>query len=149
MRGWRKLAAPRSAVDAMRAVGLPSRAAAVRLVSLLECAVAVAALASPSWVPRLLLALSYLALTAFVAVALRTGRTADCGCFGAAGGPIRRRHLALDATLFVGVASTLLVRPGVVTTSLRLDSVSGAAVLLVGLVSAVLAATYISHEGAA
>jgi amino acid efflux transporter len=146
--GLTKLLSPRSAVLAMRSVGLPSSDAAVRLGSLVECVVAAAALVSPSWIARLLLALSFGALTAFVAAALRTGRANDCGCFGAAGGEIGRRHLALNAALCVGVAATLLGRSGAIAGSVRLGSFSGAAVLLVGIVSALLAATYVAHEGA-
>jgi Methylamine utilisation protein MauE len=146
--GLTKLVSPRSAVLAMRSVGLPSSDAAVRLGSLVECVVAAATLVSPSWIPRLLLALSFLALSAFVAAALRTGRAIDCGCFGAAGGEIGRRHLALNAALCVGVAASLLTRSGAIAGSVRLGSLSGAAVLLVGIVSALLAATYVAHEGA-
>lgn len=148
--GLTKLLSPRAAVLAMRSVGLPSSDAAVRLGSLLECVVAAAALVSPSWIARLLLALSFGALSVFVAAALRTGRATDCGCFGAAGGEIGRRHLALNAALCVGVgvAATLLGRSGAIAGSVRLGSFSGAAVLLVGIVSALLAATYVAHERA-
>jgi hypothetical protein len=145
--GLTKLLSPNAAVVAMRSVGLPSSDAAVRLGSLVECAVAVAALVSPSWLARLLLALSYGALSAFVAAVLRRGGATDCGCFGAAGGEIGRRHLALDAALGVGVAATLRMRSGAIAASVHPASFRGAAVLLVGLVSALLAATYLSHEG--
>ena len=146
--GLTKLLSPRSAVVAMRSVGLPSSDAAVRLGSLVECAVAVAALVAPSWIARLLLALSYGALATFVATALLTGRATNCGCFGAASGEIGRRHLVLNASLCVGVAATFLARSGAIAASVRPESLSGAAVLLVGIVSALLAATYVSHEGA-
>lgn len=146
--GLTKLLSPRSAVVAMRSVGLPSSDAAVRLGSVVECALAVAALVSPSWVFRLLLALSYGALSAFVVVVLRTGGATDCGCFGAASGAIGRRHLALNAVLCVGVAATLLSRSGAIAASVHPASLSGAAVLLVGSASALLAATYVSHERA-
>lgn len=145
--GLSKLWSPRPAVTAMRALGLPSGVAAVRLGSLAECAVAVAALVSPSWIARLLLALSYAALLAFVVAALRTGRTTDCGCFGA-GGAIGRRHVALNAALAIGVAATAIMRTSAITAQVRPGSLSGAAVVLVGLASALLAATYVSREGA-
>lgn len=144
--GLAKLWRPRSAVDAMHAVGLPSGTAAVRLGSLLECGVAVAAVVSSSWIARLLLALLYGAFTAFVAVALRSGRAVDCGCFGASGGTLGRRHLALTAALCAGVAATIPARAAAVTWQ---GPLHGAAVVLVGVVSALLAATYVTHEGAA
>jgi hypothetical protein len=146
--GLAKLWSPRTATVAMRAVGLPSSDAVVRLGALGECAVAIAALVAPSWIARLALALSYGALTAFVAVALRSGRATDCGCFGGGGSTIGPRHLALNVVLCVGVAATLRTHLGAIATSVRPASPSGVAVLCVGIVSSLLAATYVSHEGA-
>jgi hypothetical protein len=146
--GLAKLWSPRTAAVAMREIGVPSSDVVVRLGALAECAVATASLVSPSWIARLALALSYGALTVFVAVALRSGKVADCGCFGAGGSAIGRRHLAVNAALCVGVAATLPAHVGVIAVSVRPASPSGVAVLLVGMVSACLAATYVSHEGA-
>jgi hypothetical protein len=146
--GLAKLCSPHTAAVAMREVGVPSSDTVVRLGALAECAIAVAALVAPSWIARLALAISYGALTVFVAAALRIGTATDCGCFGAGGSTIRRRHLFLNAGLCVGVAATLPAHVGAIASSVRPGSPSGVAVLCVGMVSALLAATYVSHEGA-
>jgi len=143
-----KLWSPSTAVAAMRSVGLPSSTAVVRLGSLAECCIAACALVVPSWIPRLLLALSYGALAMFVAAAIRAGVQTDCGCFGAGGGQTGRRHLALNTALCVGVALNLAMNGGAVIPSLRPTSASGIAALLVGAVSAILATTYVARERA-
>jgi hypothetical protein len=146
--GAAKLRSPRTAVVAMRAVGLPSSDALVRLGSLIECAIAGLALASPPWIARVLLALSYGALAAFVAVAVRTGAAVDCGCFGTVGGAVGRRHLTLNLVVCLGVGASLLTHPGATTAAARPATAGGLGVLAVGVVSALLAATFVSREGA-
>jgi hypothetical protein len=80
---------------------------AARALALGEVVVGVWALVAPSRVTGALVALAYLAFTAFVALALRRGGVlASCGCFGRADTPPTRTHLAVTALL---AASGLLV----------------------------------------
>ncbi|MGN6301844.1 MAG: MauE/DoxX family redox-associated membrane protein [Angustibacter sp.] len=98
--GLPKLADPSSLVLALRSVGLPARPVLGRLLAAGEVAVGVLALVAPGRVSGLLVAVAYLAFTAFVAVALtRGGVLASCGCFGRPDTPPTRSHLVVTAVL--------------------------------------------------
>lgn len=143
--GIAKLARPRGAVAAMRAVGLPSGAWAVRVGAALECAVGTAALVSSSAVARLALALTYAAFAAFVVASLRAGSTSGCGCFGVAGPPIGTRHLVVDVALAAAVAAGALGARGSVVASLHASTLAGGLALALGVVGAGLAATVLTR----
>jgi hypothetical protein len=92
------------------------------------------------WVPRALLAASYLSFCAFALASRRAGASAPCGCFGDAGAPLGTRHVVLDlvvATAAGATAASTASVPGAVAHA----PVTGAAALALGVVSAVLAAT--------
>ena len=142
--GVAKLARPHDAVLAMQAVGLPSGEALVRAGSLAECCIGVAALASASWIPRALLAVSFAALAAFVAASMRSGSEAPCGCFGGRGATSNRRHLAINLACALGAGAAAL-RGGAPLRSVHATTPTGLAVLALGAASALLAATFASR----
>jgi hypothetical protein len=95
--GVAKAARPGDTANALGAVGLPRSTLLVRLGGLGEAAVGIAALAVGDRITALLVAISYLSFTVFVAAALRTGAPiASCGCFGKADTPPTRLHVAFN-----------------------------------------------------
>ena len=108
--GAAKAVRPRDTAQALVAVGLrfprafPARVA-VRVGGAVEAVVGVAALLVGGPVLCGLVALSYLAFTGFVVVALRTGAPiSSCGCFGKVDTPPSVVHVVLDLA-FAGVAA--------------------------------------------
>ncbi|HEX3005234.1 MAG TPA: MauE/DoxX family redox-associated membrane protein [Angustibacter sp.] len=98
--GVPKLADPSSLVLALRSVRLPARPVLGRLLAAGEIAVGALALVAPGRLSGVLVAASYLAFTAFVALALaRGGVLASCGCFGRPDTPPTRTHLAVTVVL--------------------------------------------------
>jgi len=107
--GAAKAARPRDTAQALTAVGVrfprvfPARVA-VRVGGAVEAVIGVAALLVGGPVLCAFVALSYLAFTGFVVVALRTGAPiSSCGCFGKVDTPPSVVHVVLDL-LFAGVA---------------------------------------------
>ena len=93
--GGAKLLDPTMAVGAMRAMGLPSAPWLVRLGAAAELALGVAAVVVGGAALWALVAASYVAFAAFVAVALASGRPlGSCGCFGREDTPPTVVHLA-------------------------------------------------------
>lgn len=106
--GASKLARPASTAGALRQMGLRVPAAAVRAGAALELAVATAAIVDGARPFAALVAASYLAFAAFVAVALRRGGPlSSCGCFGVADTPPTAVHLAVNlaAAAIAGVVA--------------------------------------------
>jgi hypothetical protein len=103
--GAQKLVDPAMTVGALRALRLPSSSALVRAGSAAELALGVAAVAIGGSVLWSLVALSYLALGAFVVTALRRGTMlGSCGCFGREDTPPHVTHVVLNL-LLAGVAA--------------------------------------------
>jgi hypothetical protein len=107
--GAAKAVRPRDTAQALAAVGMrfprvfPARVA-VRVGGAVEAVIGVAALIVGGPVLCSLVAISYLAFTGFVVVALRTGAPiSSCGCFGKVDTPPSVVHVVLDL-LFAGVA---------------------------------------------
>jgi hypothetical protein len=146
--GASKVRRPQGAVTAMRAVGLPSTPGAVRLGAACECALGFAVLATASWVPRALLAASYLAFCAFAVASMRTGASAPCGCFGDAGAPLGTRHVVLDLIVATAAGATAASSASV-PAAVAHAPVTGALVLALGVVSAMLAATVLRRAAVA
>ena len=85
--GAQKVADPTMTVGALRSLRLPGSPLLVRLGSLVEMAVGLAAVFSGGAVTWGLVALSYAAVAGFVGLALRSGTMiGTCGCFGVVGG---------------------------------------------------------------
>jgi hypothetical protein len=107
--GAQKLLDPTMAVGALRALRLPSSPSLVRAGAGAELLLGVAAITvggAPLW---LLVAASYVAFTAFVAAALRSGTMiGSCGCFGREETPPHLVHLVLDVGL-AGLATAVAV----------------------------------------
>ncbi len=141
--GAAKLARPEVAVDAIRDVGLPARPSLVRGLALSELGVGTASLLTASTLARVLLVGAYVGFATFVALGMRSGTRASCGCFGAHGAPLGWRHVAVDLLLAAGVAATLTTTVGsVASTATTLD---GGAALGVACVSTMLVAALLSR----
>jgi hypothetical protein len=107
--GAAKARAPGDTARALRAVGVPAGPRIVRAGAVLEIAVGVGALVAASPVPIALVAISYLAFSAFVVQALRVGTTlSSCGCFGKIETPPSRVHIVIDL-LIVAMAAVVVV----------------------------------------
>ena len=81
--GAAKILRPESTARALQQAGLPGSRRSVRAGALIELGVAAAALVAPGPVTGALVAASYAAFAAFVAVAVRfRWPISSCGCFG-------------------------------------------------------------------
>ncbi len=95
--GISKVRRPSDSATALRAAGVPATAGRVRVMALLEVAVALAALVAPGPIPALLVAASYAGFAVFVAIALRRHLPlASCGCFGRPDTPPSWSHVVVD-----------------------------------------------------
>ncbi len=98
--GLPKLRDPLPLARALRSVGLPGGRGVVRLAAASEIAIGTTALIGPGRITGALVAASYLAFSAFVALAASRGGTlASCGCFGRPDTPPTRSHLVVTALL--------------------------------------------------
>jgi hypothetical protein len=107
--GAAKTREPLSLVRALRAAGLRVRAPLlarwVRVLAALEALLGVAAVARPTPVFAVGIALSYAGFTAFVLRALRSGSPlASCGCFGKTDTPPTPGHAVTTGLLAVAAA---------------------------------------------
>jgi hypothetical protein len=136
--GVAKLIRPGPTGSALRSAGLPSSAAAVRVLGGAELALALAALATGSRLAAAGLAGAYLGFAWFSWSAIREGRVlAGCGCFGQPDTPPTRLHVTLNLGA-AGVAGAVAVVPiGPVAAALTGPPVEVAA-LLVGVLASVM-----------
>ena len=112
--GASKALQPADTVGALRGLGLPDSGALVRAGGVTELVIGVGALVTGARPFAVLVAVSYAAFAAFVALALRRGAPiSSCGCFGKADTPPSRTHI------FVDVAAAL------VATAVAIDPVGG------------------------
>jgi hypothetical protein len=114
--GAMKVVKPNETANALGALGLPRARVLVRIGGAVEALVGAAALAFGGAILVALVALSYLAFTAFVLAALRNGSPiGSCGCFGEVDAPPTWLHAALTfatasvAALVAGSGSPSLV----------------------------------------
>jgi hypothetical protein len=92
-----KLVSPARTSGALSSAGLPSGAAVVRFLAVVELLLAVAVLAVGGPLPALGLAFAYLGFAGFVARLLgKAGDRAGCGCFGGAEAPAGRLHVVVN-----------------------------------------------------
>ena len=111
--GVLKALRPGDTAHALRTLGLPGSTVLVRLGGLFEAAVGVAALAVGDRTSAVLVAVSYLAFTAFVVLALaRDAPISSCGCFGKVDTPPSRVHVGINLAA-VAAAAAVAVSPGV------------------------------------
>lgn len=109
--GAAKLRRPDGAVRALRALRWPANASLVRLLAIVEIVVGAAGVVVGGRAAAVLVALSYLGFTVFVALAIAQGEAVrSCGCFGAAGTPPTAYHLAMT-TAAAAVAVVAAVAP--------------------------------------
>jgi hypothetical protein len=101
--GALKTVDPSGSVGALRALGLPVGALAVRVAAVAEVALGALALAVTSALVAALVALSYAAFAAVTVVALRRRLPIDsCGCLGRLETPPSWRHLVVVGVAFAG-----------------------------------------------
>jgi hypothetical protein len=130
--GAAKTVRPADTARALRQVDWPGSPWLVRALGIFEVLLGVAAAITGNRIAATLLALSYLAFSAFVATALRRGgAVSSCGCFGRPDTPPTVSHLLVVLAGAV-VSAAVALRPGA-----GLTAVSGArgvaVVLLAGI----------------
>ena len=98
--GAPKVVDPSNTVGALRSVGLRPPATAVRLFGAIEALLGAATMLTGARPLAALVALSYVAFSAFLVVALRSGgAVSSCGCVGRADTPPTRTHLTVTTVL--------------------------------------------------
>jgi hypothetical protein len=96
--GALKLRQPSNTVNALQAAGIPATATAVRALAAAELVIGVGALVTDGPAFAVLVAASYAAFTAFVALALSRHTPLDtCGCFGEPDTPPTVLHVVVTA----------------------------------------------------
>lgn len=86
---------------------------AVRALGAAELTIGASAAVSPTALTAALVAAAYGAFATFVLVAVRSGRTVQCGCFGAAGADAGLVHAVLNGTACaVAITAVLAPPPG-------------------------------------
>lgn len=107
--GFAKVASPGDTARALHAVGVRAPFGWVRTGAALEVVVGVGLLLVASPIFAALVALSYLAFTAFVVQALRADSPlSTCGCFGSIDTPPSRVHLVIDVLVAVSAATVAI-----------------------------------------
>lgn len=107
--GAAKVATPAATRVALRTAGLPSAPLVARGLGVVECAIAVSALAAGGRIPAVLVTLTYLGFAGFSAqLAKRSRGTADCGCFGASSAPVGTLHVVLNLATAAAVAGAVV-----------------------------------------
>lgn len=110
--GALKALRPDTTVGALRASHVPAGPVLVRVGGAAEAALGVAVLVGGAPVLAVLVAASYVAFTAFVAVALVRGTPlGSCGCFGAIDTPPTLLHVVVNLTA-AAVAAAVAAGPG-------------------------------------
>jgi len=105
--GAQKVVDPTMTIGALRALRAPAGPWLVRTGAAAELALGVVAIVVGGRLTWSLVALSYLAFTAFVMAALRRGTmVGSCGCFGRADTPPHASHVVVNLVL-AGVAGAL------------------------------------------
>jgi hypothetical protein len=111
--GALKAVDPVETANALRGVGVPGARPIVRLGGAAEVAIGAFAIVSGGRLGGLLVALSYLAFTGFVVLALvRDVPIATCGCFGKADAPPSLVHVAVNLAC-AGAGLAVAIDPGV------------------------------------
>ena len=109
--GASKAVQPTDTVGALRQLGLPSSGALVRVGGVAELVIGVGALVTGARPFAVLVAVSFAAFAAFVALALRRGAPiGSCGCFGKADTPPSRMHVVVDVAAAL-VAAAVAIDP--------------------------------------
>lgn len=105
--GAAKVARPAAARVALRTAGLPSSAAAVRSLGVVELALAFGVLAAGGRPGGAAIAVAYVGFAGFAAfLAGRSRRAVPCGCFGSSSTPVGPLHVGVNLALAaVGLAA--------------------------------------------
>jgi hypothetical protein len=107
--GAAKVIDPATTVGALRKLGVPAPAAAVRVGGGIEVVLAVGAVLTGAAVLAALVAASYLLFTAFVLVALGRGLPiGSCGCFGKVDTPPSVLHVVVNLAAVVAAIGVAL-----------------------------------------
>ena len=109
--GASKVTDPRAAGASLRALAVPAPAFTARMLPLVELAVALALLVAPA-VGGVLALIALSAFSAVLAVRIRGGSAAPCGCFGATSQEPASSVELLRNGLLAALAVTALFAPG-------------------------------------
>ena len=138
--GMSKMVSPDSTVEAARSAGLPAGRGWVQLMAGAEIAAGAAAMVVDSWLPALVVGLSYLGFAGFLARGLIRGDLDSCGCFAGDKAPPSWLHVAVD----LGFALTaLVVAAGTADASLRASYAGGDGLITTMLVLVASALAYV------
>lgn len=122
-----KLRDPSAARRSLARLGVSVPAPGIRALGAVEILVGAAALIRPVAVSAALVALAYGGFCVFVALLLRAGGPADCGCFGGGGESVGITHVILNAAACTVAALAAVAPPpglGWILTRAPLVSVS-------------------------
>ena len=108
--GVPKLTNPGGTARALYSLGLPATLTTERAIGAVEIAGGLAALLLGGRLTAGVVALVYLGFSAFIALALRSDKVKNCGCFGDRDVPPSLLHLTIDLAA-AAVAMTLVLRP--------------------------------------
>jgi hypothetical protein len=140
--GIAKLRAPRTAADALTALGLPANERLIRAFAVSELALGAVAVVHPGTAVALAIAACYVVFTALTVALARRGEA--CGCFGASGAPASFGQAAISAALaFVAAAAAVAVPRG--ASWILGQSPLVASILIMGIVAAV-SATVVAYS---
>jgi hypothetical protein len=108
--GVPKLTNPGGTARALYSLGLPATLTTERAIGAAEIGAGIAALLLGGRLAAAAVAIVYLGFSAFIALALRSDKVKNCGCFGDKDVPPSLLHLAVDLAA-AAVATTLVFRP--------------------------------------
>lgn len=143
--GALKVVRPAFTARAMREMGLPVSATAVRAGALVELAIAAGALVGGGRPLAALVAASYAGFALFVLVALRRGvPLSSCGCFGADDTPPTAAHLVLNVAA-AAVAGAVAVTGAGAGGLTEITNLEGSMPLRVAFLAATAAAVWLAY----
>jgi hypothetical protein len=143
--GALKVVRPAFTARAMREMGLPVSATAVRAVAVAEVAIAAGALVGGGRILAALVAASYAGFAAFVAAALRRGvPVSSCGCFGADDTPPTTVHLVLNLAA-VAVAGAVALSGSGAGGLTEITTLEGSLLLRVAFLASTAASVWLAY----
>lgn len=109
--GLFKLRSPASARTSLQTLGIRVPALSIRALGLLEVALGGLAAVRPDPLTAILVAAAYASFLLTTLALIRSGESADCGCFGAAGATVGRAHGIFNGLACAVAAGAAVTRP--------------------------------------
>lgn len=139
--GVPKVTNPGGTARALYSLGVPATLNTDRAIGGIEIAAGLAALLLGGWPAAAAIAIVYAGFSVFIALALRSEKVRNCGCFGEKDVPPSLLHLIIDMAA-AAVAIVLVVRPiGSITAVMGATPWAGIPLLLLVAMGAGLALT--------